>query len=54
VPDFRGKTLRAVVEDAAAKGLPVLLDGNGVARVQDPPPGSQLHPGERIRVQFSR
>jgi len=52
VPNFRGKTMRAVLAEAAAKGLSVLPDGSGVARVQSPPPGSPLHQGERIRVQF--
>ena len=54
VPDFKGKTMRAVLAEAAAKGLTILPDGSGVARVQAPPPGTVLHPGERIRVQFSR
>ena len=36
------------------KGLTVLPDGSGIARVQSPPPGSPLHQGERIRVQFAR
>jgi cell division protein FtsI (penicillin-binding protein 3) len=54
VPDFQGKTMRAVLEEASAKGIEVLLDGSGVARVQQPPPGSALHPGEQIRVQFAR
>jgi cell division protein FtsI (penicillin-binding protein 3) len=54
VPNFRGKTLRAVLAEAGAKGLTVLPEGSGVARMQSPPPGSTLHEGERIRVQFSR
>lgn len=54
VPNFRGKTMRAVLAEAAAKGLTVVPDGSGVARVQSPPPGSPLHQGERIRVQFAR
>jgi cell division protein FtsI (penicillin-binding protein 3) len=54
VPNFRGKTMRAVVEEASAQGVSVLLDGSGIARMQQPPPGSVLHPGERIRVQFAR
>jgi cell division protein FtsI (penicillin-binding protein 3) len=52
VPNFQGKTIRAVVEEAGAMGLPVSLDGRGVARMQVPPPGSVLPPGGRIRVQF--
>jgi cell division protein FtsI (penicillin-binding protein 3) len=54
VPNFKGKTLRAVLMEAAAKGLPIQPDGTGVARVQSPPPGAVLHQGERIRVQFAR
>ena len=53
-PDFRGMTMRAVLAEAAEKGLTILPDGSGVARLQDPPPGAALHPGERIRVQFAR
>jgi hypothetical protein len=52
VPNFQGKTVRAVVEEASAMGLPVSLDGRGVARMQIPPPGAVLPPGHHIRVQF--
>jgi cell division protein FtsI (penicillin-binding protein 3) len=54
VPNFRGMTMRAVLTEAAAKGLTVVPDGSGVARVQDPLPGSAMHQGERIRVGFAR
>jgi cell division protein FtsI (penicillin-binding protein 3) len=54
VPDFKGKSMRAVLAEAAARGLTVLPDGSGVARVQDPPAGAALHRGERIRVRFRR
>src|SRR5450432_233898 len=54
VPDFQGKTMRAVLAEAASKGLTVLPNGSGIARVQFPAPGSPLHPGDRIRVQFKR
>lgn len=54
VPNFRGKTMRAVVQEAAALGLLVSLDGSGIARTQFPAPGSTLHEGERVRVQFAR
>ena len=54
VPNFKGMTLRAVLAEAAAKGLSVQPNGSGVARVQNPPPGAVLHQGERIRVQFAR
>ena len=54
VPNFRGMSLRAVLSEAAARGLTVQPDGSGIARVQDPPAGAVLHAGERIRVQFAR
>jgi cell division protein FtsI (penicillin-binding protein 3) len=54
VPNFRGKTMRAVAEQASAIGLPVLLDGSGIARAQIPAPGSVLPAGERVRVEFAR
>jgi cell division protein FtsI (penicillin-binding protein 3) len=54
VPNFKGMTLRAVLMEATAQGISVQPDGSGVARVQDPPPGSILHQGERIRVRFVR
>jgi cell division protein FtsI (penicillin-binding protein 3) len=54
VPNFRGKSLRAVLAEAGARGLTVMPEGSGVARMQSPPPGAVLHEGERIRVQFSR
>lgn len=54
VPDFRGMTLRAVLEESAATGLQVELQGSGLARNQEPPPGTILPRGARVRVQFSR
>ncbi len=54
VPNFRGMTMRAVLAEAASKGITVVANGSGVARVQDPPAGAPLRDGERIRVQFAR
>jgi cell division protein FtsI (penicillin-binding protein 3) len=54
VPNFRGKSMRAVGEEAAGLGLPVVLEGSGTARAQAPLPGSVLLPGERVRVEFKR
>jgi len=54
VPNFRGKSMRAVVEQAGSMGLPVLIDGSGIARDQVPQAGAVLHQGERIRVMFAR
>ena len=54
VPDFRGMTLRSVLEESAATGMPVDVRGDGMVRAQDPPPGAQLPPGAKIRVDFKR
>jgi cell division protein FtsI (penicillin-binding protein 3) len=54
VPDLRGMTLRAVLEESAATGLPIDVQGDGMARTQDPPPGSILTPGSRVHVQLTR
>jgi cell division protein FtsI (penicillin-binding protein 3) len=54
VPNFKGMTMRAVLAEAATKGLTVVPDGSGIARLQTPPAGAILHEGERIRVRFSR
>jgi cell division protein FtsI (penicillin-binding protein 3) len=54
VPDFHGKTMRAVLEESTAKGLEVELSGKGIARSQNPPAGTVLGRGGRIKVQFTR
>jgi cell division protein FtsI (penicillin-binding protein 3) len=54
VPNFHGMTMRAVLAEAASKGLNVLPAGSGVARLQEPAAGAILHEGERIRVRFAR
>jgi cell division protein FtsI (penicillin-binding protein 3) len=54
VPNFRGMTLRAVLEESAATGVQIEVLGNGLARNQEPAAGSILAPGARVRVQFSR
>jgi cell division protein FtsI (penicillin-binding protein 3) len=54
VPNFRGMTLRAVLEESAARGVQIEVLGNGMARKQEPPAGSILAPGSRVRVQFTR
>jgi cell division protein FtsI (penicillin-binding protein 3) len=54
VPNFRGMTLRAVLEESAAAGVQIEVLGNGLARNQEPPAGSILAPGGRVRVQFTR
>jgi hypothetical protein len=54
VPDFVGKTVKDVIVEAAADGIQVDMAGDGVARSQNPQPGSVLIPGEHIRVRFAR
>ena len=54
VPDFRGMTLRAVLEESAAAGVQIEVLGNGLARNQEPAAGSILAPGAHVRVQFTR
>ena len=53
-PDFTGKTVRTVMEEAAADGVDVDMLGNGLAKAQYPVPGSPLPPGEHVRVRFAR
>jgi cell division protein FtsI (penicillin-binding protein 3) len=54
VPNFKGMTMDAAIAAAARQQLTIAPSGTGVARLQTPPPGAVLHPGERIRVEFSR
>lgn len=53
-PDFIGKTVKDVVEEAAEQGIHIEAKGEGLARVQRPAPGEQLRPGETVRVLFKR
>jgi cell division protein FtsI (penicillin-binding protein 3) len=54
VPNFRGKTLRDVVEQSAALGIPVEFKGGGIAQAQVPEAGAVLPLGQSVRVQFGR
>src|SRR5580658_9384900 len=54
VPDFQGKTVRSVIQQAAALGIPVEFTGSGVARTQAPVPGAILPSGSWVRVRFGR
>src|SRR5205823_5306693 len=54
VPNFVGMTMRAVLQQSAEQGLPVEVAGDGIARAQDPPPGSRIAPNGQVRVQFGR
>jgi membrane peptidoglycan carboxypeptidase len=54
VPDFVGKTVKDVMQEAAEEGLEVEMLGDGLARAQLPSAGTPLIPGEHIRVKFAR
>jgi cell division protein FtsI (penicillin-binding protein 3) len=54
VPSFLGKPVRAVIEESEKAGLEVDVFGSGVARDQNPPPGSRLPSGGHVTVQFGR
>lgn len=54
VPNLIGKSTRAVLEIASERGLRLEPSGSGIARRQDPPPGTRLTAGERIKVFFER
>jgi cell division protein FtsI (penicillin-binding protein 3) len=52
-PNFLGKTVRDVVEQAAEQGLELETKGRGLARAQLPAPGAPLWPGRPVRVVFT-
>jgi cell division protein FtsI (penicillin-binding protein 3) len=54
VPDFRGKSMRDVMDAASSNGMEVTVEGSGVARAQLPLPGTPLHRGDKIRIVFTR
>lgn len=54
VPNFVGKTVKDVMQEAAAEGIEIDMSGDGMSRTQNPAPGAALIPGERVRVRFAR
>jgi len=54
VPDFRGKPLRAALEEAESAGLELEVSGSGVGRDQSPAPGAKVMPGGHVVVRFGR
>jgi cell division protein FtsI (penicillin-binding protein 3) len=54
VPDFSGKPVREVMEEAYARNLQVSFEGSGIARRQFPAPGTRLTNGQRIVVYFQK
>jgi cell division protein FtsI (penicillin-binding protein 3) len=53
VPNFIGKTVKDVVEQAASQGVDVQLIGSGLSRVQSPAAGALLGSGQPIQVRFA-
>ncbi len=53
-PNFLGHSVREVIEQSAAQGVPMEFRGSGIARAQIPEPGAALPPGQSVRVQFGR
>jgi cell division protein FtsI/penicillin-binding protein 2 len=53
VPDFRGKNMVAVLRQSASLGLDVRVTGQGLARQQEPLPGTILPVGSTVKVEFS-
>jgi len=54
VPSFLGKSVRSAIELAAENGLDLEASGSGIARGQQPLPGSHVQAGTRITVHFER
>ncbi|MBA3976016.1 MAG: hypothetical protein C0504_17555 [Candidatus Solibacter sp.] len=53
-PDFRGLPLVAVLRRSSALGVEVEVVGSGRAQRQNPPPGSVMPAGGRVRVEFAK
>jgi cell division protein FtsI (penicillin-binding protein 3) len=53
VPDFYGKSLRQVSEEALKAGLRLQATGSGAAVEQQPPPGTSVRAGSHVQVRFS-
>ena len=54
VPDFKGKSLRAALEEAEEAGIEIEVAGSGVGQEQTPAAGSRIPPGGHVSVRFSR
>ena len=54
VPSLIGLPVRKVIEQAAAAGLEVEINGSGTVREQAPAPGTMVAPGTRIVVRCGR
>jgi cell division protein FtsI (penicillin-binding protein 3) len=54
VPSLIGLPVRKVIEQAAAAGLDVQINGSGTVREQAPTPGTMVAPGTKIVVRCGR
>lgn len=54
VPDFHGKTLRAVLETSSSMGFEVEYSGAGLVRAQYPAPGAVLPADGPVVIEFAR
>ncbi len=53
-PSLIGKSVRAAIETAEESGVEIDVTGSGVARWQNPPPGSPISGGRHVAVRFGR
>ena len=54
MPDFRGKTIRTVLEECVSLGLEMAFNGSGVVVDQQPRAGTPLIPNSKCTVWLSR
>jgi cell division protein FtsI (penicillin-binding protein 3) len=54
VPSLLGLPVRKVIEQAAAAGLEVQINGSGNVREQAPAPGTMVAPGTQVVVRCGR
>ena len=54
VPDFRGLSLRAALEEAQSAGIELEVSGSGTGREQSPSAGARIPAGGHVRVMFGR
>ncbi|MEJ2007362.1 MAG: penicillin-binding protein [Acidobacteriota bacterium] len=54
VPNFTGLSARRVTEECQSLGLDMQMSGSGLAVQQDPAPGTSVHAGSSVWVQFAQ
>ena len=52
IPDFRGSTMRDVINKAATLGIKVIVKGSGIAYDQVPEPGTPVEDVQVVEVRF--